>query len=304
MAAAASSLSSIGTFSSSSYTSPLSLPPFDHSFTRFSPNFTPPNPRTPKTLVLKCPDLTLSPLPLLFPLSHLCHSSAFFNDTENSNSAESEEDPDGEEQERGEQDEIEETCKLFVGNLPFSMTASELSATFSEAGKVRSAKIIYDRLTDRSRGFGFVTMGSIDEAKEAIWTFDGSQIGGRTVKVNFTEVPMGEERTVMGPKIASNNKSFVDTPHKIYAGNLGWGVTSQELRDAFADQPGFVSAKVIYERESGRSRGFGFVSFSSAESAQSALTSMNGVVVLKEFLDIWGMRQVEFVVSSSIVYYL
>lgn len=157
------------------------------------------------------------------------------------------------------------------------MTASELSATFSEAGKVRSAKIIYDRLTDRSRGFGFVTMGSIDDAKEAIRTFDGSQIGGRTVKVNFPEVPMGEERTVMGPKIASNNKSFVDTPHKIYAGNLGWGVTSQELRDAFADQPGFVSAKVIYERESGRSRGFGFVSFSSAESAQSALTSVNGV---------------------------
>lgn len=284
MAAAASSRASIGALSSSSSTSPLSLLPFDHSFTRFSPNFTPPNPKPPKTLVLKSPNLTLSPLPLV-SVSHLSRSSAFSNDAENSISAESEEYPDGEEQQREEEDEIEENegsdssdgCKLYVGNLPFSMTASELSVTFSEAGKVRSVKIIYDKLTDRSRGFGFVTMGSIDEAKKAIRTFDGSQIGGRTVKVNFPEVPIGEERTVMGPKIASNNKSFVDTPHKIYAGNLGWGVTSQGLRDAFADQPGFVSAKVIYERESGRSRGFGFVSFSSAESAQSALTSMNGV---------------------------
>lgn len=104
------------------------------------------------------------------------------------------------------------------------------------------------------------------------------QVGGRTIKVNFPEVPRGGEREVLGPKIRNSNKSFVDSPHKLYAGNLGWGLTSQALRDAFADQPGVLSAKVIYERDTGRSRGFGFVSFETAEAAQSAFDAMNGVV--------------------------
>lgn len=82
----------------------------------------------------------------------------------------------------------------------------------------------------------------------------------------------------MGPKIRESNRGYIDSPHKIYAGNLGWGLTSQDLRDAFDDQPGFLSAKVIYERGSGRSRGFGFVSFETAEAAQAAVVAMNGVV--------------------------
>ncbi|KAL9247048.1 hypothetical protein vseg_020519 [Gypsophila vaccaria] len=167
--------------------------------------------------------------------------------------------------------------RVYVGNLPYTMTSSHLSEIFSRSGHIKSVEIIYDKMTERSRGFGFVTMETIDEAREVIRMFDGTEVGGRTIRVNFPEVPKGGERKIMGPKIRINNQNFVDTPHKVYAGNLGWGVTSQGLKDAFADQPEFVSAKVIYERESGRSRGFGFVSFQSAEAAQSAITSMNGV---------------------------
>lgn len=193
-------------------------------------------------------------------------------------------------QEQEEEEEVEETKalsagsngeggRLYVGNLPYSMDSSQLAQLFGEAGTVVSVEVIYDRVTDRSRGFGFVTMGSVEEAQEAIRLFDGSQVGGRTVKVNFPQVPRGGEREVLGPKIRNMNKGYVDSPHKIYAGNLGWGLTSQDLRDAFADQPGVLSAKVIYERDTGRSRGFGFVSFETAEAAQSALDAMNGVEV-------------------------
>ncbi|MCI16922.1 33 kDa ribonucleoprotein chloroplastic-like, partial [Trifolium medium] len=69
------------------------------------------------------------------------------------------------------------------------------------------------------------------------------------------------------------------SPHKIYAGNLGWGLNSQDLRDAFAEQPGILGAKVIYEKDNGRSRGFGFVTFETAEDSQAALSAMNGVEV-------------------------
>lgn len=101
------------------------------------------------------------------------------------------------------------------------------------------------------------------------------------MKVNFPEVPKGGEREVMGPKIRRVYKGFVDSPYKIYAGNLGWGVTSEALRDAFAKQPGLLSAKVIYERDSGRSRGFGFVTFESADTVEAALNAMDGVVRLQ-----------------------
>ncbi|XP_050229305.2 33 kDa ribonucleoprotein, chloroplastic [Mercurialis annua] len=172
--------------------------------------------------------------------------------------------------------ELDDGGRLYVGNLPYTMTSSELSEVFQEAGRVANVEIIYDRVTDRSRGFGFVTMASVEEAKEAIKKFNGAQLGGRTVRVNFPEVPKGGEKEIIGTRIRTY-KGFVDSPHKIYAGNLGWRVTSLALKDAFANQPGVLSAKVIYERDTGRSRGFGFVSFESAEDADAALNTMNGV---------------------------
>ncbi|KAL3825714.1 hypothetical protein ACJIZ3_021743 [Penstemon smallii] len=178
------------------------------------------------------------------------------------------------EEEENEVSESVEGGRLYVGNLPFSLTSSQLSEIFAEAGTVVSVEVVYGRVTDRSRGFAFVTMGSVEEAKEAIRLFDGAQIGGRTAKVNFPEVPRGAEREVMKPKI---NQGFVDSPHKLYAGNLSWNLTSQNLREAFSEQPGFLSAKIIFDRDSGRSRGFGFITFQSAEDVESALNSMNGV---------------------------
>ncbi|XP_068650631.1 33 kDa ribonucleoprotein, chloroplastic [Aristolochia californica] len=170
-------------------------------------------------------------------------------------------------------------CRLYVGNLPYSMTPSQLSQIFQEAGRVESVGLIYDRVTDRSRGFAFVTMGSVEEAKQAIRLFNGSQVGGRSVRVNFPEVPRGGEREVMGPRIRSSYRGFVDSPYKIYAGNLGWSLTSDALKDAFSSQPGLLGAKVVYDKISGRSRGFGFVSFASSEAAQDAIEAMNGVEV-------------------------
>ncbi|XP_073133585.1 33 kDa ribonucleoprotein, chloroplastic-like [Henckelia pumila] len=169
--------------------------------------------------------------------------------------------------------------RLYVGNLPFTVTSGELSEIFAEAGRVASVEVIYGKAPGRSRGFAFVNMGSVEEAEEAIRLFDGAEIGGRNAKVNFPEVPKGGERESTSPKARISNKGFVDSPHKIYAGNLSWSLTSQALRETFAQQSGFTSAKVIFDKDTGRSRGFGFVTFLSAEEAESALEAMNGVEV-------------------------
>ncbi len=73
---------------------------------------------------------------------------------------------------------------IYVGNLPFSTTEEELRRTFEQYGEVSSARIIMDRYTDRSRGFGFVEMPNNEEARAAIQGLDGSELQGRTLRVN------------------------------------------------------------------------------------------------------------------------
>ncbi len=74
--------------------------------------------------------------------------------------------------------------KLYVGSLPYSTTEQELSELFAAHGAVQSAKVITDRYTGQSRGFGFVEMSSEEEAKKAIEALNGSAMGGRTLVVN------------------------------------------------------------------------------------------------------------------------
>lgn len=74
--------------------------------------------------------------------------------------------------------------KLFVGGLPYATTDDELKNHFAAAGNVVSAQIVMDRMSGRSKGFGFVEMSSDDEAQKAIEMFNGQDFGGRTLAVN------------------------------------------------------------------------------------------------------------------------
>jgi cold-inducible RNA-binding protein len=77
--------------------------------------------------------------------------------------------------------------KLFVGNLPFSVTEAQLAEVFSQAGTVNSANIATDRATGRARGFGFVEMSNQQEAESAIRDLDGHSLGGRQISVRISE---------------------------------------------------------------------------------------------------------------------
>ena len=73
---------------------------------------------------------------------------------------------------------------IYVGNLPYSTTDEDLRDAFEPYGTVDSARVIMDRMTDRSKGFGFVEMPNQQEGEEAIAKLDGSDLQGRTIKVN------------------------------------------------------------------------------------------------------------------------
>ena len=73
---------------------------------------------------------------------------------------------------------------IYVGNLPYQLTDDELRAAFEAHGEVTSAKIINDRETGRSKGFGFVEMPDTAAAEAAIKAIDGMEMGGRNLRVN------------------------------------------------------------------------------------------------------------------------
>jgi RNA recognition motif-containing protein len=74
--------------------------------------------------------------------------------------------------------------KLYVGGLPYSVTEEQLQELFSAHGTVESARVISDKYTGQSRGFGFVDMSSSAEAQQAIKALHGTQLSGRTLIVN------------------------------------------------------------------------------------------------------------------------
>lgn len=73
---------------------------------------------------------------------------------------------------------------IYVGNLAYSLTEDELRETFATYGDVDSAKIISDKYSGHSKGFGFVEMPNDDQAEQAIEKLDGSSVKGRNIKVN------------------------------------------------------------------------------------------------------------------------
>ncbi|XP_057779138.1 29 kDa ribonucleoprotein A, chloroplastic-like [Salvia miltiorrhiza] len=190
--------------------------------------------------------------------------------------------------------------KLFVGNLPFSVDSAALADLFQQAGSVEEVEVIYDKATGRSRGFAFVVMSTIEEAEAAVEQFNGYEIEGRALRVNSGPPPpkressfggrdssfggsRGRERSSYGNNSfggprggGSRERSSFGNANKIYVGNLSWDVDNLALESVFSEHGNVQEARVVYDRENGRSRGFGFVTYSSAEEVNKAVASLDG----------------------------
>lgn len=101
------------------------------------------------------------------------------------------------------------------------------------------------------------------------------------MRVNFADKPK--------PKLPL----YPETEHKLFVGNLSWTITSEMLTTAFEQCGNVVGARVLYDGETGRSRGYGFVCYSSKEEMDEALSSLNGMVNanLHHFRSAWYMKK-------------
>ncbi|KAJ0092815.1 hypothetical protein Patl1_25704 [Pistacia atlantica] len=179
--------------------------------------------------------------------------------------------------------------KLYFGNLPYNVDSAQLAAIIqdygspelvellvkimnmlSSAGPYQRMKVLYNRETGRSRGFAFVTMSTIEDCNAVIENLDGREYLGRILRVNFSDKPR--------PKAPL----YAETDYKLFVGNLSWSVTTESLIQAFQGYGNVVGARVLYDGETGRSRGYGFVCYATKEEMDTALESLDGVIHLQE----------------------
>ncbi|CAH8392693.1 unnamed protein product [Eruca vesicaria subsp. sativa] len=173
----------------------------------------------------------------------------------------------GDVSEGGDFQEPPEEAKLFVGNLAYDVDSQALAMLFEQAGTVEIAEVIYNRETDQSRGFGFVTMSTVEEAETAVEKFNRYDLNGRLLTVNKA-APRGS-RPERQPRV-------YEPGFRVYVGNLPWDVDNGRLEQVFSEHGKVVDARVVYDRETGRSRGFGFVTMSSETELNDAIAALDG----------------------------
>ncbi|KAA8548881.1 hypothetical protein F0562_000565 [Nyssa sinensis] len=169
----------------------------------------------------------------------------------------------------GEEAEGPVNTKLYFGNIPYQCDSAQLAGIIQEYGSPELVEVLYNKYTGRSRGFAFVTMSSVEDCNAVIQNLDGSEYGGRTLKVNFSDKPKPKDQPL-----------YQENEYKLFVGNLAWSVTSESLTQAFQEYGTVVGARVLFDGETGRSRGYGFVCYSTKSEMETALESLDGVVLV------------------------
>lgn len=172
--------------------------------------------------------------------------------------------------------------KLYVGNLPWSVDSAQLAEICQEFGTVEEVEVIYDQDSGRSRGFAFVTMESVEDAQNVIDNLNEKDMNGRALRVNFPqEKPRYErgarpERSFERSERPARGSRRPDDPNKLFVGNLPWGCDEGGLQQLFSDFGKVLDAKVVHDRDSGKSRGFGFVTLDSEQNVSQAIENLDG----------------------------
>ncbi|XP_030071975.1 nucleolin isoform X2 [Microcaecilia unicolor] len=149
---------------------------------------------------------------------------------------------------------------LIVNNLSYSATEDSLQELFQKAASIR----VPQNNQGRPKGFAFVEFSTLEDAKEALESHNNAEIEGRSIRLEFSQTA--------GPQGGGNSRGFGGGQTKtLFVRGLSDETTEETLREAFE---GSVGARIAVDRDTGASKGFGFVDFSSAEEAKAAKEAM------------------------------
>jgi len=170
---------------------------------------------------------------------------------------------------------------VYVKNFNEAMTEEDLQKMFEKFGKITSLKLMKSDEDEKNKGFGFVSFEDAETAESACGELNGTEVNGKTIYVGRAQKKA--ERQMELKKKFEQMKLERMTRFQgvnLYVKNLDDTIDDERLRTEFAPFGTITSAKVMCEE--GRSKGFGFVCFSSPEEATKAVTEMNGRIIVSK----------------------
>ncbi|XP_015220601.1 polyadenylate-binding protein 1-like isoform X2 [Lepisosteus oculatus] len=170
-----------------------------------------------------------------------------------------------------------EFTNVYIKNFGEDFDDNKLREVFSEYGKTLSVRVMVDE-RGRSRGFGFVNYENHEDAQKAVEEMNGKELNGRVIYVGRAQKRL-ERQGELKRKFEQIKQERIHRYQgvNLYVKNLDDGIDDERLRKEFAPYGTITSAKVM--TDGGKSKGFGFVCFSSPEEATKAVTEMNGRIV-------------------------
>ena len=156
--------------------------------------------------------------------------------------------------------------KIFVGGLAQNVEESDLKEVFSKYGELASVSVIKDAETGRSRGFGFVEMIKKEEANAAISALHQTSIKGKSVSVRDAGDKKGRDRSSRRERPKGS---------KMFVGGISWDAKDDDLKKLFSEHGKVLDLFIMKDRETGKSKGFGFVTMSD-EDSKKAIENLNG----------------------------
>lgn len=163
---------------------------------------------------------------------------------------------------------------LFVGNLDSRVRREELEKLFAQLGAVQRVNIVNDRETGISKGFGFVTFADDASAEQAIAKFNGYEFCGKAIAISFARSK--QDMTARRPWRGADGQEASPGIPELFVKGLSFDTSHDELRELFSPHGNVVKAKVISDRDTGESRGFGFVQMSTQAENDRAIAALDG----------------------------
>ncbi|KAL3453752.1 hypothetical protein BJX65DRAFT_75746 [Aspergillus insuetus] len=176
------------------------------------------------------------------------------------------------------------SANLFVGNLSWNVTEEWLQQEFETFGELSGVRIMTERDTGRSRGFGYVEFASAADAAKAYESMKDTEIDGRKINLDYaTGRPANKDQGGFKERAQTRARSFGDqsSPESdtLFIGNLPFSATEDSVHEVFGSSGSVLGIRLPTHQESGQPKGFGYVQYSSVDEARQAYNDLQGAEI-------------------------
>jgi len=166
-------------------------------------------------------------------------------------------------------------ANLFVGSLSWNVDEDWLRREFEHFGEIVGCRVITDRDSGRSKGFGYVEFANAADAAKAHAEMNGYQLDGRPLNVDFS-TPRQKPENKTNDRANKYGDKRSAPANTLFLGNLSFDCTNEGIQEIFAEYGTITRVSLPTDRETGSLKGFGYVDFTTTEEATAALEALNG----------------------------